>query len=252
MDFRRVARSRATHRASPDDVVQRGQRVGEGQVEPSFEMAAHHGPSDLEQDDRRAVRVEVGANGAFGLTGAEGPLDQIDDSLSLELSGKVGDRATDQVVVAHQDRPEKVVGFVVLDGSLDESGELLRCGVDVAHAFGGRIGGGRGLDLALMCDVRVASTAATFGQPQVRHGIPAAYELLAVAVGDAPARELCLTGRVIASDEAHRMGLVARVVAPQDLIAAGRQVATDIASVPAAAAMKQRFIAAQPNLFASS
>jgi enoyl-CoA hydratase/carnithine racemase len=120
----------------------------------------------------------------------------------------------------------------------------------VAAVAGSAVAGG--LDLALMCDVRVASTAAKFGQPQVRHGIPAAYELLATAVGDAPARELCLTGRVVAADEAHRMGLVARVVAPEDLIAAGRQVATDIASVPAAAAMKQRFIAAQPNLFASS
>ncbi|MDG2112420.1 MAG: enoyl-CoA hydratase/isomerase family protein, partial [Actinomycetota bacterium] len=70
----------------------------------------------------------------------------------------------------------------------------------VAAVNGSALAGG--LDLALMCDVRVAAVGATFGQPQVRRGIPAAYELVAGVVGDAHARDLCLTGRIIDAHEA--------------------------------------------------
>ena len=108
-----------------------------------------------------------------------------------------------------------------------------------------------GLDLALMCDLRVASTDARLGQPQVRHGIPASYELIAGIVGDPFARELCLTGRIVEADEAQRRGLLHRVVAPDQLIDTARQLTADIASTPAAT-MKPQFIQGQADIFSES
>jgi enoyl-CoA hydratase/carnithine racemase len=120
----------------------------------------------------------------------------------------------------------------------------------VAAIEGSALAGG--LDLALMCDIRLADSDATFGHPQVRHGIPAAFELLASVVGDAAARDLCLTGRSVEADEALRIGLVQRVAAVGDVITAARVLAADLASRPGSAASKQTFLAAQPDLFRSS
>jgi enoyl-CoA hydratase len=105
-----------------------------------------------------------------------------------------------------------------------------------------------GLDLALMCDVWVAAEGATFGQPQVRFGVPASYELLRSVVTEPVARELCLTGRVIDSAEAHRAGLVHHLVGG-DAVDEAVTVAVSIAAVPAAGTMKRQFIATQPDLF---
>ncbi|MFQ5557365.1 MAG: enoyl-CoA hydratase/isomerase family protein [Acidimicrobiales bacterium] len=105
-----------------------------------------------------------------------------------------------------------------------------------------------GLDLALMGDIRIAAPDATFGQPQVKAGVPAAYDLLRSVVAEPVARELCLTGRVVDADEARRVGLVHRVVDPPCLDHA-LALAASVAAAPAATAMKQQFVASQPNLF---
>lgn len=117
----------------------------------------------------------------------------------------------------------------------------------VAAVRGTAVAGG--LDLALMCDIRMAATSARFGQPQVKHGIPAAFELTASVVGDAAARDLCLTGRVVDSSEALRIGLVHQVVDDQALAAAALELATTIAGMPAAAATKKAALARQPQIF---
>ncbi len=106
-----------------------------------------------------------------------------------------------------------------------------------------------GLDLALMCDLRLAGSDAALGQPQVRHGIPAAYGILADVVGAPAARELCLTGRVVDADEALRIGLVNQVVAADQLVAVASELAADIASLPISAATKQSFVDHQPDHF---
>lgn len=118
----------------------------------------------------------------------------------------------------------------------------------IAAIDGSAVAGG--LDLALMCDIRVATTDARFGQPQVRHGIPAAYELLATAIGDPPARELCLTGRVIDAGEAMRLGLVHRIVQPGELVNAAMDLARDIVAVPISGRTKESFLEGQRPLFA--
>lgn len=121
----------------------------------------------------------------------------------------------------------------------------------VACVNGPALGGG--CDLAALCDVRLASTQAAFGQPQVRFGAPALYALLRECVGAAAARELCLTGRRVDAEEALRLGLVARVVAPDALVEEGLALARGIAALPGDAPLriKRSFLDAQPRLFGS-
>jgi enoyl-CoA hydratase/carnithine racemase len=74
---------------------------------------------------------------------------------------------------------------------------------------------GAGLCLALACDIRYAAAGAKLGAPFVKLGMHpgmAATYLLPNVVGEAHARELLLTGRVVDADEALRLGLVSRVV----------------------------------------
>ncbi len=117
----------------------------------------------------------------------------------------------------------------------------------IAAINGAAVAGG--LDLALMCDLRVAGTDALLGQPQVRQGIPATHDLLASIVGDSHARDLCLTGRTVDATEALRIGLVSRVTEPDETVATALALAADLASLPAAAVTKQQFLADQPEVF---
>jgi len=121
----------------------------------------------------------------------------------------------------------------------------------IAAVQGPALGGG--LDLAAMCDLRLASTTASFGQPQVRFGAAALYELMQTLIGTGAAREICLTGRVYTAEEAHRMGLVNQVFAPEALLPAAKALAEEIASLPGElpAAAKRGFVARQPGLFRS-
>jgi enoyl-CoA hydratase len=119
----------------------------------------------------------------------------------------------------------------------------------IAAVNGPALGGG--CDLAAMCDFRLASSAAVFGQPQIRFGAPAAYELMRAVLGTGVAREMCLTGRRYAAQEALAIGLVNRVVDPGELaeLAAGlgREIATLPDAMPGVA--KQSFLAQQTRIF---
>jgi enoyl-CoA hydratase len=105
------------------------------------------------------------------------------------------------------------------------------------------------MDLALMCDMRIAGAEAIFGQPQVKAGIPAAFDLVASVVAEPVARDICLTGRLFGAAEALSMGLVNRVADGDDLMESTLALATEIASSPASAAAKAQFLAGQPELF---
>ena len=74
---------------------------------------------------------------------------------------------------------------------------------------------GAGLCLALACDLRYAAAGAKLGVPFVKLGMHAGMAgtyLLPDVVGEAHARDLLLTGRVVDADEALRLGLVSRVI----------------------------------------
>jgi enoyl-CoA hydratase len=101
----------------------------------------------------------------------------------------------------------------------------------VAAVSGFCLGGG--CELAMACDLIVASETAQFGQPETGLGImPGAggTQRLTRAVGKAVAMDVILSGRFLSADEALRAGLVARVVAKEAWLEEAKRVARDIAS----------------------
>lgn len=80
---------------------------------------------------------------------------------------------------------------------------------------------GGGCELAMACDIRIASNKAKFGQPEVSLGITPGFggtQRLARLVGKGRAMELLFTGEFIDAEEAYRIGLVNKVVAPDELM----------------------------------
>jgi enoyl-CoA hydratase len=103
---------------------------------------------------------------------------------------------------------------------IEESDAVVIAGIDGAARGGG-------MELALACDIRVATPDATFAEPGVTFGLFGAWggtHRLPNIVGQSNAIDLTLSGRVIDSEEALRMGLVSRIVATP------RSVAEEIAS----------------------
>jgi len=95
------------------------------------------------------------------------------------------------------------------------------------HAIGG------GFELALACDIRIASERAKFGVFEVRYGLHQGdggiVRLVSIA-GLATALDLSLTGREVTSEEAYRLQLVNKIVPHEDLMATAEQYATMIIS----------------------
>jgi enoyl-CoA hydratase len=101
----------------------------------------------------------------------------------------------------------------------------------VAAVSGFCLGGG--CELAMACDLIVASETAQFGQPETGLGIiPGAggTQRLTRAIGKAKAMDVILSGRFLAAEEAERAGLVARVVAKEAWLEEAKAVARAIAS----------------------
>ncbi|MDP3063175.1 MAG: enoyl-CoA hydratase/isomerase family protein, partial [Chloroflexota bacterium] len=97
----------------------------------------------------------------------------------------------------------------------------------VAAINGPAMGGG--LDLAVLCDVRICAQDAVFAHPEIQFGAPTLYGPLAEVIGGGLARDLCLTGRRIDAQEAHRIGLVSSVVPLDRLLEEAVAVANSIA-----------------------
>lgn len=94
---------------------------------------------------------------------------------------------------------------------------------------------GGGCEVAMMCDVLLASESARFGQPEIKIGcIPGigGTQRLTRLVGRAQAMDMILTGRMVDAQEALRIGLVSRVLPDEDLSSAAWDVAQTIASYP--------------------
>lgn len=104
----------------------------------------------------------------------------------------------------------------------------------IAAITGYALGGG--CELALCCDLRVAGDNARIGQPEILLGIiPGAggTQRLTRLVGPSRAKELIFTGRFVEAEEAQRIGLVDRVVAPDDVYAEAFALARQLAEGPA-------------------
>lgn len=101
----------------------------------------------------------------------------------------------------------------------------------IAAVNGFALGGG--CELAMACDFRLASEKAKLGQPEVNLGIIPGYggtQRLPRLVGMGKAKQLTFTGEIITAQEAHRIGLVDEVYAPDQLIAKAMEIAETIAS----------------------
>ena len=106
----------------------------------------------------------------------------------------------------------------------------------IAAVSGYALGGG--CEVALAADFRVCGDNAKFGQPEILLGIiPGAggTQRLARLVGPARAKDLCFTGRFVDAAEALAIGLVDKVVAPDDVYAAAREMAARYVHGPAVA-----------------
>jgi len=99
----------------------------------------------------------------------------------------------------------------------------------IASVFGHALGGG--FELALSCDLMVASDDAVFGLPETTLGIVpggGGTQLLARRIGITRAKELIFTGRRLTAQEAQRMGLVSKVVTKSELRSATTSLAREI------------------------
>jgi len=97
---------------------------------------------------------------------------------------------------------------------------------------------GAGCDLACMCDIRIASAKAKFAESFVKLGIipgDGGAWLLPRVVGMSKAAELTFTGDTIGAEEALAIGMVSRVVAPEELLKEAQALAARIAANPAPA-----------------
>ena len=100
----------------------------------------------------------------------------------------------------------------------------------IAAVNGFALGGG--CELSMACDIRIASSKAKFGQPEVGLGITPGFggtQRLPRLVGLGMAKELIYTAKIINAEEALRIGLVNKVVEPENLLVEAKALANTIA-----------------------
>jgi enoyl-CoA hydratase len=157
---------------------------------------------ELDADDAIRCMIVTGDERAFG-AGAD--IKDMADSTPVEMLTKNW--------IAYWDRIKKVTKPVLAAVS--------------GYAFGG------GCELAMACDLIVASESAQFAQPEINLGvIPGAggTQRLTRALGKSQAMEMVLTGRAIGAREAHARGLVARVYPTEIYLDEAKKLALEIAS----------------------
>lgn len=190
--------------------------------------------------DFNTIRIEREGARATVIVNRPDKLNALNDETIGELRAAFEELATDDgvrgVVVTGEGEKAFVAGADIGElakmGSIDGIGVsrkgqeafrlLERMGKPVVAAVNGFALGG-GLELALACHLRVASEKAKFGAPEVKLGIIPGYGgtvRLPRIVGRGRAMELILTGEMIGADRAYEMGLVNKVVPPEETRAA--------------------------------
>ena len=146
----------------------------------------------LEKDESVAVLIVRGAGGRAFVAGADiSQMQDMDEKAGEEISA-----LAQSVFSRLKNLPQVVIGAIN------------------GYALGG------GNELAMACDIRIASNRAKFGQPEVKLGLIPGFggtQRLQRLVGQGYSKELIFTGDMISAEEAYRIGLVSKVVAPEAL-----------------------------------
>ncbi len=138
--------------------------------------------------------------------------------------------------------PEQGTAFSKKGQNTFNSIENLR--IPVIGAINGFALGG-GLELAMACDFRIASTRAKFGQPEVNLGMISGYagtQRLSRIVGPADALYLLTTAELIRAEDALRIGLIQKIVEPEELIEEVIKIAQTIAAKGPKAIEKVKYV----------
>lgn len=157
--------------------------------------------------------------------------------LTVDPPGAVVLFGSDRIFAAGADISEfagpeeaRVIGRLFFD-ALNAIAAIPR--VVIAAVAGPALGGG--CELALACDLRVCSTAAKFGQPEILLGIipgGGGTQRLARLVGPSRAKDLILSGRQVRAEEALRIGLADELVEPGELENRAMELAASFAAGP--------------------
>lgn len=139
--------------------------------------------------------------------------------------------------------PEEGMAFSKIGQNTFRSLEKMEIPV-IAAINGFALGGG--LELAMGCDFRIASSKAKFGQPEVNLGMIPGYagtQRLPRLVGMGDALFLLMSGEMIGAEDALRIGLVQKVTEPEQLMEETMRIAKIIASKGPAAVKKVKYVA---------
>jgi len=169
---------------------------------------------------------------------------ELREALSAAIETAVAEDAVRVIVIAGAGRafcagydlaeatPDSAWGWrEVLARDVEATMAIWRCPKPViAQVHGYALAGG--LELAMACDLIVAAEDAQLGEPEIRFGSAPVTLLMPYLIGQKATRELLMTGDLIDGREAHRIGLVNRVVPADRLVAEVDALADRLARVP--------------------
>lgn len=205
----------------------------------------------------QTIRTEVSGRVAWITLDRPRALNALNVQLTHEVVEAVRafdrDRGVGAIVIAGSERAFAAGADIremsersAIDMSMDDPfgpwNELASVRTPLIAAVSGLALGG-GCELAMLCDIILASETATFGQPEINLGVIPGIggtQRLPRAIGYYQAADMILTGRAMTAAEALAAGLVSRVVPPADLLTVAQGVAQSIAakSLPAVYAAK--------------
>ncbi|OPX39719.1 MAG: crotonase [Desulfobacteraceae bacterium 4484_190.1] len=158
------------------------------------------------------------------------------DEISAVLFTGAGDKAfvagADLAEISRKESITDVMEFIELGHDTFRAIELMRKPV-IAAVNGLALGGGT--ELAVSCDMRFASENAMFGTPEINLGLIPGWggtQRVARLVGVGLAKEIVMSGEPVTAKRAYEIGLINRLVAPEDLLPKAKEYAKKLAAKP--------------------
>lgn len=210
-------------------------------------------PQDaIVEEDHDAVRVlrinrphRLNSLDPTAIVSLRGALERFrdDESARVAVLTGTGERGFCTGADLHETLPPEVpfaVAFLAPDAVSVAKGNYirsldigrLRIGKPLIAAINGHAWAG-GMELAMACDIRVASTTATFSLPEVKIGsVPAVGGMLRLlrSIPHSKAMTMVLTGEAVGAEEAERLGIVSSLYSPDELMAGALTLARKIAA----------------------